>query len=105
MLAFSHRAYRASTAFAARPRYRGTRCVNWASPLSSRLAKTTGRIEFTCVTDETFTSGCSPPRLAATQLPSVTKGQTPLDGDLHPAYSQPSQAHYSSRSARETFLS
>ena len=26
-------------------------CVNWASPVPSRLATTVGRIEFTCVTD------------------------------------------------------
>jgi hypothetical protein len=64
-----------------------------ASPLANRLAETTGRIEFTIVTDETFTSSCFPPRLEATQLLSVTKGQTPFDGDFHPAYSQPSQAH------------
>ena len=64
-----------------------------ASPLAGRLAETPGRIEFTVVTDETFTSSCFPPRLMATQLLSVTKGQTPFDRDLHPADSQPSQAH------------
>src|SRR5476651_703016 len=48
----------------------------WASPLASRLAKVTGRIEFTCVADESFASGCSPPRFAATQLPSATRSQT-----------------------------
>src|SRR5580704_4690665 len=64
-----------------------------ASPLAGRLTETPGRIEFTVVTDETFTSSCFPPRLMATQLLSVTKGQTPFNGDLHPADSQPSQAH------------
>src|SRR5580700_8962128 len=64
-----------------------------ASPLAGRLTETPGRIEFTVVTDETFTFSCSPPRLMATQLLSVTKGQTPFDRDLHPADSQPSQAH------------
>ena len=44
----------------------------WASPLASRLAARAGRIEFTCVADWPFTSGCFPPRLAATQFPSVT---------------------------------
>jgi hypothetical protein len=48
----------------------------WASPLTGRLATTVGRIEFTGVTDRSFTSGCSPPRLAATQLPSVTGCQS-----------------------------
>ena len=36
------------------------------------LAERPGRIEFTIVTDWSFTSRCSPPRLAATQLRSVT---------------------------------
>lgn len=44
----------------------------WASPLASRLADQPGRIEFTCVTDESFTSRCFPPLLAETQLRSVT---------------------------------
>jgi len=43
-----------------------------ASPFPSRLAARQGRIEFTCVADWSFTSRCSPPRLAATQLRSVT---------------------------------
>ncbi len=53
-------------------------CVNWASPVPSRLATTVGQIEFTCVTDQSFTSSCSPPRLAATQLLSVTECQNTL---------------------------
>ena len=61
------------------PRCRGhlfpDQCVTWASPVPSRLATTVGRIEFTCVTDCSFTSGCSPPRLTATQLPLVTEYQ------------------------------
>jgi hypothetical protein len=36
------------------------------------LATRQGRTEFTCVADESFTSRCSPPRRAATQLRSVT---------------------------------
>jgi len=58
--------------------------VTWASPLTSRLAKATGRIEFTCVTDESFASGCSPPRLATTQLPSATRSQTSSRRGLAP---------------------
>ena len=34
-----------------------------------------GRIEFTCVTDGSFFSGCSPPFLAETQLPLSTSGR------------------------------
>jgi hypothetical protein len=56
------------------------RCVIWASPLTGGLATTVGRIKFTCVTDCSFTSGCSPPRLAAAQLPSVTECQNTLAG-------------------------
>ena len=43
-----------------------------ASPFPSRLAARSGRIEFTFVTGWSFTSGCFPPPLARTQLPSVT---------------------------------
>ncbi len=58
--------------------------VTWASPFPSRLATATGRIEFTCVTDESFASGCSPPRLTATQLPSATRSQTSSRRGLAP---------------------
>ena len=44
-------------------------------------------------TDRTFASGCSPPRLTATQLPSATRNQTFLDEDSHLADTTPSQAH------------
>src|SRR5271156_3184355 len=60
------------------------RIVTWASPLDCRLAKVTGRIEFTCVADESFASGCFPPRLAATQLPSATRSQTSSRQGLAP---------------------
>ena len=53
-----------------------------------------GRIEFTFVTDWSFTSGCSPPSLAETQLPlSVTGWQRKPDRDFHPAVQTPSQTH------------
>jgi len=48
----------------------------WGSPLASRLPGPSGRIEFTCVADQSFTSCCSPPGLAATQLHSVTGRRT-----------------------------
>jgi hypothetical protein len=60
--------------------------VTWASPSSCRLAKVTGRIEFTRVADGSFASGCSPPRLAATQLPPATKGQTSFRRGLTPRW-------------------
>ena len=40
-----------------------------ASPFASRLADAVGRIEFTFVWDHGSAFGCSPPRLATTQLP------------------------------------
>ena len=40
-----------------------------ASPFARRLAVAGNRIGFTCVRDRGSASGCSPPRLAATQLP------------------------------------
>lgn len=43
--------------------------------------------------DWTFASGCSPPRLTATQLPSTTRNQTFLDEDLHLANTTTLQAH------------
>ena len=48
-----------------------------ASPLPSRLARCTCRIEFTFVRDQPSASGCSPPRLAATQLPSAARRSLP----------------------------
>jgi len=49
------------------------------------------RVRFT--TDCKFASGCSPPRLTATQLPSATgSGHLPRE-DLHPSVRTCSQAH------------
>jgi hypothetical protein len=59
----------------------------WASPFTSRLALPSGRIEFTCVADWSFTSCCSPPRLTATQLLSVTGRRTYARRGLAPRYS------------------
>ena len=56
-----------------------------ASPLSSRLATGTRRIRFVLLTDWQFASGCSPPRLTPTQLPSATwspRGQRVLTDAL-----------------------
>ena len=49
----------------------GSPLARQASPLPSRLARLDCRIEFTFVRDQPSVSGCSPPRLAATQLPST----------------------------------
>jgi hypothetical protein len=73
-----------------------------ASPLRSRLAKAAGRIEFSMVLfmDWSFASGCSPPRLSTTQLPSATDRPVLLsDEDFHPIIGAYSQAHSCNRFA------
>jgi hypothetical protein len=58
-----------------------------------------GRIEFIIVlfTDWSFASGCSPPRLSTTQLPSATDKPVLLsDRDFHPTIGAYFQAHSSS---------
>ena len=67
-----------------------------ASPLRSRLANASGRIEFSIVLfmDCSFAFGCSPPRLSTTQLPSATDRPVFLsDEDFHPIVVAYSQAH------------
>ena len=49
-----------------------------ASPLCSRLAAATGRIEFTFVSDHPFAFRCSPPRFTATQFRSATGSNSNL---------------------------
>jgi hypothetical protein len=46
-----------------------------------------------------FTSGCSPPRLAATQLPSIAEPATGSGTDLHHADKASSRTHLSRRKA------
>ena len=69
-----------------------------ASSLKSRLANASGRIEFIIVlfVDWSFASGCSPPRLSTTQLPSATGRPVLLsDEDFHPIVGAYFQAHFS----------
>ena len=69
----------------------------WASPLRSRLANASGRIEFIIVLfmDWSFASGCSPPRLSTTQLPSATDRPVLLsDEDFHLTVGAYFQAHF-----------
>jgi hypothetical protein len=60
----------------------------WASPSLSRLANASGRIEFIIlfIMDWSFASGCSPPRLSATQFPSATDSQCTVRWGLPPHY-------------------
>src|SRR6266436_5806447 len=67
-----------------------------ASPLRSRLANASGRIEFIIVLfmDWSFASGRSPPRLSTTQLPSATDRPVLLsDEDFHLTVGGYFQAH------------
>ena len=62
------------------------------------LANASGRIEFIIVLfmDWSFASGCSPPRLSTTQLPSATDRPVfPSGKDFHPSVGAYSQAHMS----------
>jgi hypothetical protein len=54
--------------------------------LLSRLASASGRIEFIIllIMDWSFASGCSPPRLSATQFPSATDSQCSVRWGLPP---------------------
>jgi hypothetical protein len=81
--------------------HRSVRFPFLASPLRSRLANASGRIEFIILfMDWSFTSGCSPPRLSATQLPSATDRPVFLsDRDFHPTVGAYSQAHFFNRFA------
>ncbi len=58
----------------------------WASPFPSRLANASGRIVFSMVLfmDWLFASGCSPPHLSTTQLPSTTDSQCSVRWGLSP---------------------
>ena len=62
------------------------RLPSWASPFPSRLANASGRIEFIIflIMDWLFASGCSPPRLSTTQLPSATDSQCSVRRGLSP---------------------
>src|ERR1700745_2165325 len=53
---------------------------------ASRLANASGRIEFIIflIMDWLFASGCSPPRLSTTQLPSATDSQCSVRRGLSP---------------------
>ena len=61
---------------------------SWLRHRKGGLANASGRIEFNIVVfmDWSFASGCSPPRLSTTQLPSATDRPVFLSGkDFHPS--------------------
>src|SRR5262249_4492901 len=75
-----------------RPRSSGTdRHWGFAFGVQARHGPRPNRVR--SPTDQPFASGCSPPRLAATQLPSATRSRPNLGRDFHPADSTRLQAH------------
>ena len=71
--------------------------VSQASPSMSRLAALTPPNRIRHPTGCSFASGCSPPRLTTTQLPSATYVVTPHDTDFHHADKASSRPHSSPR--------
>ena len=63
------------------------------SPCMSRLVAAAPPNRVRHPTDRHFASGCSPPRLAATQLPSASESVASSDTDFHRADVAPSWAH------------
>jgi len=66
-----------------------------ASPLPQRLARLSDCIRFNMVllTGWMFASGCSPPHLSMTQLPSATESQLLSGRDFHPTVGVRPWAH------------
>src|SRR6516162_11016912 len=64
------------------------RLPSWASLILRMLADASGRIEFIIflIMDWLFASGCPPPRLSTTQLPSATDSQCSVRQGLSPRY-------------------
>jgi hypothetical protein len=87
------RAYRVSAPARARhPRSSGSeRQLGFAVGVQARHRHRPNQVRHPA--DWSFTSGGSPPRLAAAQLPSVPGFRPNPDGDLHPAVSSRAQAH------------
>src|SRR5258708_36869531 len=69
---------------------------SWLRHRKGGLANASGRIEFNIVVfmDWSFASGCSPPRISTTQLPSATDRPVfPSGKDFHPSVGAYFQAH------------
>ena len=73
------------------PRQRDQRFSGFALASQARRSSPPNRVRYP--TDRHFASGCSPPRLGATQLPSATEFVAYSDTDFHRADVAPSQAH------------
>ena len=73
------------------PRQRVQRVSDFAMNEQARRSSPPNRVRYP--TDQQFASGCSPPRLTATQLPSATEFVAYSDTDFHRADVAPSRAH------------
>jgi hypothetical protein len=83
----AYRRFRLTTAVPSRDK----RLLGFALSVQARHDNRPNRVRHP--TDQSFASGCSPPRLATTQLPSATKSRPNLGRDFHPADSTHLQAH------------
>ena len=73
------------------PRQRVQRVSGFALASQARRSPPPNRVR--SPTDRQFASGCSPPRLTATQFPSATEFVAYSDTDFHRADVAPSRAH------------
>jgi hypothetical protein len=73
------------------PRQRDQRVSDFAMNEQARRSSPPNRVR--SPTDQQFASGCSPPRFAATQLPSATEFVAYSGTDFHRADLAPSRAH------------
>ena len=73
------------------PRQRVQRVSDFAMNEQARRSSPPNRVRYP--TDRQFASGCSPPRLATTQLPSASEFVAFSDTDFHRADVAPSWAH------------
>ena len=75
----------------ATPRLRVQRVSDFAMYEQARRSSPPNRVRYP--TDRSFASGCSPPRFAATQLPSAMEFVASSNMDFHHANVAPSWAH------------
>jgi len=73
------------------PRQRDPRVSDFALASQARRSSPPNRVRYP--TDQQFASGCSPPRLSATQFPSASEFVAFSDTDFHRADVAPSRAH------------
>ena len=84
------------------PRQRDQRVSDFAMNEQARRSSPPNRVRHP--TDRQFASGCSPPRLATTQLPSASEFVAFSDTDFHRADVAPSWAHSFRRKPESRFI-